>query len=342
MDPCVLAQTGVGQIYLMLLGGAAVLIAFILFSKQRGLQWRGVFSLVFAVMMIGSVVMPIRSLFAQSVDNCSAPAAVSGQNGGEHTDGAVLVLHNDVRTMLFPTESETVSFAYFSLLENDIAPEGDAINWSTVDIDPITPDVQQYIAFQHPDAPTDKECTIASVQHGGFGVLEVYMNYQCSYWDEDLEDSVTFIIPDDYQIPLFSYTATTQSGLPATAPAMVTISTAQSVPEGVVVANEDFLSLCYGATEESIDILENDTTSVGSLVPATIDLDLSLPGIQQQVSYEDQFGSMSASVDNDGILHVAVTGGTFPIPLYYTVQNTNGTVSNITKVYKSINACMET
>lgn len=344
MDVCNLAQTGADQSYLTLLGlmGASFAVTVLLIVRS-GLRGKSIFSMLVILMLLATVIMPTRYLYAQDANICP-PAAVinasgsSGQSSGSN-DGARLVLNNDTHILQFPTFLNSSTFAYFSLLENDVAPDDDVINRSTIALDFASTESSNFGLFQHPDTPTGKDCYIASLSYGGFGVLRASLEYSCSYWDDDLGDYVQLIIPSDYQIPVISYTAMTQGGLLASGPALITVSAATNIETGVL-ANEDYVAFCNGDTEAIVNILDNDTTSGDALDPLTIDVDPSTSGVQQQIIYEDEFGSMSVSVDGSGAVRIVISEWGFR-QFYNTVQSVGGVTSNITTVEMNPNACLE-
>lgn len=98
-----------------------------------------------------------------------------------------------------------------------------------------------------------------------------------------------------------------------------------------VVAQDDdpgIFALC-GSGDNYINILANDSTTEGTLDPATIDLDVITPGIQQTITV----GDFTVTVESSGVLTVAGGSGASSVEqIQYTVQNTEGLTSNIATV----------
>ncbi len=338
MDPCLLADTGVNQTVTLMLSSGIILITFALlfFTRKSHVKYR----LLVAVLVFGFTVLasPASFAYAQSADDCTP--GTSGNGGGENNQTLGLV--DDQLTMQFPSDDswDTVTtYAYYAVLANDSAPTDDPLDWDTIDLDPNTAGRQLSRSFQHPDAPVEEDCEIASVAVGTLGVLIITMNYSCSYLiDEDNFIYETLVIPSDYQIPQFLYTANTQGGQPAPVPAVVTILAEPNPSAGVVVANNDEWVCTHGSSPWYGNLPDNDTTSVGTINPASVDLNPSLPGLQQSVVATSNLGSTyQLSVDSAGEFTIdvinMVDGDTATsFTAYYTIQNSAGTVSNVATI----------
>lgn len=348
MDPCLLAETGVSQTVVLLASVLIIAATFAMFwfgrNNYRYNYKRGVFSAAVLLFGLAVVVSPAGTVYAQSIEDCPPETSQTDNSSGDNGDNTpqVLALVDDQVTMQFPSDDSwqtATTYAYYAVLANDSAPTDDPLDWDTVDLDPNTPGLQRSLSFQHPNAPSDEDCEIAEIQVGVFGVLDITMNYSCGYLiDEENSIYETHIIPNDYQIPSFTYTAQTQSGQPAPVPALVTILAEPSPSSGVVIANNDQWQCTHSSSPWYGSLPDNDTTTVGTINPSTVDLNPSLPGLQQSVVATSNMGSTyQLSVDSAGeftidVINMVAGDTAVDFTAFYTIQNTAGTVSNIATI----------
>jgi LPXTG-motif cell wall-anchored protein len=311
-----LADTGQESNWLLL---AAVLLLFA--GLAVFLRYRYGFKpfVLMLVVAFAVALSPYSAVLAQTVDECDPDTTSQGQNDAEEPQGStVLILEDDTGFIELPTEFSGNSYLYMALFSNDTAPTGDPIDGETLDLDTETPGVQTSISLLHPD---DSDYSCGSISVAGSYIVAVEIAYNC--YNEEFE---ALTLPLDFSIEPFLYSVVTEDSVEPEEPALVTVTIGENT--GVVQAVSD-----GGCTFDSpFSVLDNDSTSVGSLDPATVDLNPNLPGIQTSVEYSDEFISTTVSVNGSGVV-TAPDEGTY----FYTVQNTNGDVSNVAAI--SVSGC---
>ncbi len=326
MDPCILADTGVNQTILLAIGSILLCAAvgFLYLQKRFGIK-----SLVLLFAMFGLTLfaaLPATS-YAQTAGDC--PPAAQDEDSGSSPQ--VLSLVNDQGVLQRPSGGDGGSpqtYLHLAILANDNALAGDPIDWTTIDLDPNTAGQQTSLSLTH---PSDATYSCGSITVSSFGILEISLNIRC--YNESFDE---LTIPGDYAIPPFTYTAQTLGGNPAPAPATVTILVVAEPEPGVVFAQDDQESAGGGCSFEgfTLNLVANDSTTTGTIDPTTVDLNPGLPGLQKTVTLDYQASVFQASVDNSGVVTVTRLSGidADPPTFYYTVQNTNGDVSNVATI----------
>ena len=260
--------------------------------------------------------------YAQSAeDHCVETNADTNE---DEEPATVLGLIDDTGVIQLPDNSQ--SLLYIAILGNDTAPNGDPLDWDTVDLDPETAGLQTSIDLPHPD---DSDFSCGTIRVSTFGILQIRLQDPC-------EDSIfsTLAFSTDLIIAPFTYTAQTVSAVTAPAPATVTVTTQTEAVESVVTAVIDEYCSGIGSPPWIVPLLDNDTTSTGTLDPSSTDLNPSLPGRQTSATVDsvDSDDVYTITLDNSGNLTVSLDAeeptGSIPI-FYYTVENSLGTVSNV-------------
>lgn len=310
-----LANTGGNQ--LLLISGAFLLfIIGLCIIRRRGVNI-GILPVIVAMCLSFYALAPAVT-YAQSADECAT------ETPAEDEPAVALQLVNDAGVMQLPDVGTPSVTYYMSLLSNDSAPSGDAFDQDTIDLDPDTAGIQTTLEIYHPD-DADYDCGEMNIND--FGILTVSLSYECYNESFDLLN-----LSNDFTIPSFDYVVTTQDNVTATTPATVTIDVLGD-PGYVITTVQDDLA-CESL--QTVDILANDATSIGSLDPDTIDLNPNLPGIQQTYTYtQDIFGDLyefTATVNGDGDIEVSSGASTAGKQFFYTVQNTNGDISIVTLI----------
>ncbi len=321
-----LADTGNNQ--LLIVGGAILLVALAVAWLVTGRKLQFKFMVAALGILFGfSLFLVPAATYAQSApDDCvDAPISANEESVG-------LGLVDDMSTLALPDADQSIpnTRIYVAILGNDNAPQGDPLDWDTIDLDPDSPGQQTFFSLRHPN---NADILCGEVRVSTFGIVSVNLIDPC--WNENYDLSLP--IPGDYSIDPFTYTAQTQGGDPAPAPATVTITVDPTPDTSIVIAAED-TSTCSFYISETLDILSNDTTSIGTLNPLSIDLNPSLPGRQTSVSLTEDSIVSSASVDNDGIVTLVSDSYSTMPTIYYTVENSEGSVSNIAEII-SPNSC---
>jgi hypothetical protein len=312
IDACeTLADTGNNQ--LLIIGGALLLVTLAASWLLTGRKVQLKFMVAALGIVFGfSLLMAPVVTYAQSVPDECIEQSEDEQGGDEDSEpAAVLGLVDDAGVMQVPDNDQMV--LYLAILGNDTAPDDDPIDWDTVDLDPETVGLQTSIDLPHPD---DADFSCGTISAGTFGVLQVALQDPC--YDTDFND---LAIPSDFTIAPFTYTVQTVGAVQAPAPATVTITTQTEAPEQIVYADSQNVCTIFGPA--TVDLTNGATTSAGSIDPASVDLNPSLPGQQTSITLP---GDNIITVDSSGTASVpeGVSGG-----FYYTISNTNGTISNI-------------
>lgn len=340
MDPCVLADTGSSQVAIITIGASLFAVSLFIFVIQKKIGVKTLPMLVALLLGIPLLLLGAHPAYAQSIGNDCLPGSSQGSGDGNDGDGGgsgVLGLVDDQTVMMRPNDSNRYVYEYIPLLMNDSATDDDPLDWTTVDLDPDTPGRQTEMTLYHPDSPdgVDYPCVIGNITVGNFGVLEIDLHYSCWWSNDDPFDEGELIIPADYEIPPFTYTAYTESGQLAPEPATVTIVLNDSVDDGEVTAlPTDVWSCGMGAPITGYDLAGDVITVSGTIDLATFDLDPASPGIQSSVTVEIAGVTYTAEVDSSGMLSLDSSSGILtadPI-FYYTVQNTNGVQSNLAPI----------
>ncbi len=314
-----LANTGMNQL-LLLAGAVFLVLTAILLLRKRGIQVR--YLPVLILVLVGFYSFTPVMARAQTSETCMTQA-----NDEEDETPAVITslsLQNDTGEMLLPDGGNPTVVYYMSLLNNDTPPTDDTFDWNTLDIDTGQVGIQQSRNIQHP-GDSDYDCGDIDVMLNG--ILRITMEYTCY---DLLSNELT--IDNDFVITPFEYLVTTENDVTAETPATVNISVS-STAESVVTTLGDSLA-CEAS--QTVDILANDSTTVGTLDPDTIDLNPNTEGIQQTFSYTQIFTdtpfTFTATVDVDGNILVTTNAPTAGMIFFYTVSNTNGDTSPITLI----------
>ncbi len=326
MEACErLVDTGLSQITLLSVGVLVIsaALALIFFGNRYSIKTLVlVVGVLFSLTFISSPAIS----FAQAVeDDC--PTEVDNDEGT-----AVLSLVDDQGVIQLPDEDSSTTTIYMAILNNDQHEAGDPIDWETVDLDPDTPGIQSSIALMHPDDEVD-DYYCGSITVESFGILSVSLSFNC--FDGEFDASLE--IPLDYTIAPFAYTAQTLGGTPATAPATVTVIVEADIEASIVLAENDHASEfgdCGVFESFSFNVLTNDSTSEGSLVASTVDLNPSRAGVQSSVNIVVDGTVFTASVNGAGLVTVTNVSenGEAPPVFFYTVENSNGGVSNVAAI----------
>lgn len=319
MDPCTLTETGTSFLPLILLAAVVVLsITGLIFYRKKPPVALLVAAFMFSLSL--GLVSLSPAVSAQSTPVGCISSSTDDDDSGSSGPGVVLGLTDDFGLMQVPNAIDTWTNSWLAILSNDNPPDGDSYDWSTVDLDPETAGQQTSIESVHPN---NDDYVCGGIYVEDFGVLSISLDYLCAD-----EESNTLPIPSDYAVPLFQYTVQTLGGDPAPQPATVTITTQTDPIISVVTASDDYFGDCSAYNPTGLDILLNDSTTLGALDPLTVDLDLSKPGRQTSVTIMDYV----ISVDSSGELSVIAPPGAWDYDLlrgYYIVASTLGDISNI-------------
>ncbi len=120
--------------------------------------------------------------------------------------------------------------------------------------------------------------------------------------------------------------------------ATITVTRASTPASPITVADIDFPDSCGTHSGDTIDIMANVSTTVGTLDPLSIDLDPTTPG--RQTSYVD--GTATITVDSSGVVTITKPGPSTEMgehTFYYTIANSNGDVSGLGTLYSSPSHC---
>lgn len=310
MDPCVLAETGLNTLHYGVIALTLFTLSLVVFKKLSYKPFIAAIAFIFSLNLLVPYVVSAQSLPEECLLSDPDNEIIS------------LSLLDDAGVMQLPDGDTFFSTnIYLPILSNDIPPTQDPLDWSTIDLDLNTLGQQTSFSLPHPN---DDTYSCGEVSIGSFGILVVELRYEC--WDEDQLNSL--IIPNDFSIPPFNYTVQTLSGLHAPDPAIVTVSVEATPDIGEVIAVDDFIYNC--AYPVQVSILLNDSTSVGALNTSTVDLNPSLPGQQTSVSIEQNGEVFTAEVNSSGVVTFNSSSGmNCPPDFFYTVRNSNGTLSNV-------------
>jgi hypothetical protein len=342
VDACVtLAQTGQSQQYIILVA-LAMAIASVGLLWLGNLRWQ---SHIVTGLCIGIfVIMQPMGALAQSAEECP-PGGSTGSttvpSGNEPTDdeggSAPLTgfsLVNDFGAIQLPTEDNENTSHSLAILGNDQSLDDDPLNPMTIDLDPGSPGIQSELMLYHPD---NQDYVCGGINYNNYGILNTSLNYYCSD-----NDSNTLIIPSDFVIEPFDYFVQSLNSVSPASVATVTIAVVPNPEQEVLAANDyyDHNIFDLGPFESvSLSILDNDTTSVGALVNSTIDLNPAIPGIQSSrtIIWNGVTFTATASIDGTVTIQNIDGNGDEESPVfYYTVNNTDGTVSNIAAIILEI------
>lgn len=306
LESCTLADTGMAQNTLLIIAATIVVLGIGLLFAGKRYGFRGSFLTVLFV-FVAVLFLSVKPASAQNA-NCDPEAT-------EETVSLRLV--NDTYA---GTPGETL---YAPVVANDLFPNGDLIDWYSLDLIPETEEIDTFTYIYHPNDPTLR-CGYAYFEHDVTGEeIEIYIESTC--YDDD---SNTFPLVS----PLtFGYTAKTQSGVKAPAPATVTI-----ILEGVY-AFDHTIYLNHTLTADA-NVASDAVTFVGTINSDSVDLDPSTPGRQTTLTITDIATpdvDLTLEVDSTGLVTATLTGegdltcqsgglGSFP----YTIQNSAFTVSN--------------
>lgn len=314
-----LAATGNNQ--LLILGGSVLLILVGLFVlKKRGFVVK-ILPIILLLFLGLYSVSPITT-YAQSAEDCLLQA---GQEESQSPAPVTsLTLQDDTSTMQLPDGGNPTAVHYMTLLVNDTPPSDDPLDWNTLDIDTGQVGIQQSRSILHPD-DSAYSCGVIDVLING--MLRIALEYTCY---DNLANPLT--IDNDFVIAPFDYTVASENNVTTDSPATVTVSVT-ATPAYVVNGVQDSLE-CEAS--QTIDILANDSTTIGTLDPDTIDLDPNKPGIQQTYSYVHTPVSTpytyTATVVGGGSIIVTTEASTSGMTFFYTVSNTNGNTSQVTLI----------
>lgn len=314
-----LAATGNNQ--LLILGGSVLLILVGLFVlKKRGFVVK-ILPIILLLFLGLYSVSPITT-YAQSAEDCLLQA---GQEESQSPAPVTsLTLQDDTSTMQLPDGGNPTTVHYMTLLVNDTPPSDDPLDWNTLDIDTGQVGIQQSRSILHPD-DSAYSCGVIDVLING--MLRIALEYTCY---DNLANPLT--IDNDFVIAPFDYTVASENNVTTDSPATVTVSVT-ATPAYVVNGVQDSLE-CEAS--QTIDILANDSTTIGTLDPDTIDLDPNKPGIQQTYSYVHTPVSTpytyTATVVGGGSIIVTTEASTSGMTFFYTVSNTNGDTSQVTLI----------
>lgn len=319
MDPCILAETGISALDYIAVALFLCIFSLVVFKKFSYKPFILVFTLVFSFNMLAPI-----AISAQSED-CTEVEPV--------LESPELSLVDDVIVMPFAGFGLGSSAEFtVDILTNDLPPEGDSIDWATVDLNPTTPGIQTQSSVYHPDFPNYwcGEFWVSTIDEE----LYLYIEETCV---NDVFDTVGF--PDLPVTFTTLYTAFTLNGVVAAESALVSFT----LEAQVVFANDDqeFID-CVWDEEQSrtINLVDNDTTDIGIIDPTTVDLDPETPGKQTSVILTTLDNSFSAEVDSSGIVTVTILNGSASINGNhaigsYTVQNDEGNFSNVASFWFS-------
>jgi hypothetical protein len=325
-----LASTGVNQL-LMILGAVLILaIAAAFYFTGRKQKLKFMIAALGILFSFSFMLAPVAS-YAQSVpEECVEESAGGGQTDEDDEEVSSLGLVDDAGNMQLPDSDSTETTLFMAILTNDTAPEGDSYDWSTLDLNTAVPGLQDSRDIPHPDDAT-YDC--GDITHWGLGVISIQLNYTCSDTDFD-----TLTIDSAFTITPFDYIVSTSGAFTPDSPATVTIDVVSDL--GLVISTEGDYDVNGDCQNPLIyNILDNDSTSIGTLDPATIDVDHTTPGIQQSVSFatSDDFGDYThtLNVDEDGVISIVSDIPNATPTFFYTVQNTNGDTSQLTPIWGS-------
>lgn len=336
---CELADTGLSVTNIGILAGAILCGAFLLFwlTRKHHIHYRFIAAVaLFAVALLGSP-LHIRSVYAQSAEDCAPTQSDSQDPGSQGVLGALLDDAPELQEESGPMGEDSGNFWGMALvLDNDNAPKGDPFDIATLRLVSDTPPLSgmwEGAGYEIVN-PSD-----TSESWGSWSIV-----LDCAPFDDRTSregcpptNSVYVALNSDAPtgVPFtIQYTVKTMSGA-TLAPATITVVKPAPSP---VTATDSGTAYLVGQNcspepwdqNWSLDLMSLfSTTGSGALLPQNIDLDPMTPGRQSTITQLNT----TFTVDSNGV--VTMTAPTDGVPFNYPsagfefrIQDSDGFYSN--------------
>ena len=300
-----LAKTGANY-YLLIIGIFIMLVlnllAIIIFKKRSKHKFVVGLSIIIILLMF-----PF-NVFAQENTVCDHSINTSGNTSGNSGgSGQIINTVSAVNDGPFQVGTSSDNILLINIINNDSAGSSN-FDFDTLDLDPSTPDIDDYYSFNN-------GIIAASIENMGSGTI--------SFSPRMAQPGDVFTLP---------YTIRSVDGL-TTNIANITVNVEDWVAQG------DVLETCNYPDPTPVVVTDNDFHASGINV-ATVDLDPTTPG--RQTTYTSSKG-ITFTVDNLGAVQYTLPSledrGQFYDTIFYTVENNDGGVSNIAPIAVVYGAC---
>lgn len=285
------------------------------------------------LMMLVGVLFTSSSVFAQSQTNC--PPNAPTNPGGEEV---AMQLIDDNRTLGLGQP------AVLYILQNDIPPEDSSFNQQTIQLLGTAHSFDsELFPILDPGSGADPadDSTWGDDWEHYWGYWRVYENGLVVVYLNDADD-FGGTAPSG-SVFTIDYLVDTQEGETPSTPATITVTVQDPfVYTAAIFAEDDEISInACESNSDIINLLDNDHASPGTLLPATIDLNPTTPGIQNEYTYyATPSDPIVFSVDGAGMLSLDISGmsnfnAALGAYIVYTVEDTLGNTSNTATIFVS-------